>query len=483
MFTQLKNQLLVCCVFLSLCAFSAQEQFKDIDIENAVNEELLIDEAVKNHMIDTSVSEGIVTLKGSVGNLLAKNRATELASTIRGVRSIVNQLSVIPVMIPDDDLKNNIEEALRDDPATDSWEINSTVSGGTVVLTGIVESFAEKNLTETVAASVSGVKAIENNITVADTGERLDSEIKKDIIGKIKNDVHSDVYNLDVTVNNGNVTLKGVTGSSFEKSRATADAFMIRGVKSVEDSGLKIEWWAENDMERASTPLPGDKEITDAIRDALLYDPRVLSTNVTVSCKNGSATLNGTVDNLRAKRSAEQDALNTAGVWQVKNYLLVHSKTLKPNSLLKADAQEKIFRDPYLSRHDIEVSVINNRLYLYGNVDDNFEKQHAETILSSIPGVAEISNYLTTMKPYRVKTDWEIMSDVKNQLFWDSRVSSGGVNVEVNNGHVTLTGTVPTWSARMAASTNAFEGGATTVTNQLKLNSAPDFFTDITGIP
>jgi osmotically-inducible protein OsmY len=55
------------------------------------------------------------------------------------------------------------------------------------------------------------------------------------------------------------------------------------------------------------------------------------------------------------------------------------------------------------------------------------------------------------MPQTRKKTDAEIQQDVIQELKWDSRVEETEVGVEVDNGVVTLTGTVTSWAKRVAA--------------------------------
>ena len=49
------------------------------------------------------------------------------------------------------------------------------------------------------------------------------------------------------------------------------------------------------------------------------------------------------------------------------------------------------------------------------------------------------------------KTDGQIQRDVNEEMKWDTRVKETDVGVEVNAGIVTLTGTVDSWTARLAA--------------------------------
>lgn len=50
-----------------------------------------------------------------------------------------------------------------------------------------------------------------------------------------------------------------------------------------------------------------------------------------------------------------------------------------------------------------------------------------------------------------VKSDREIQEDVLGELRWDSRIRQAEVGVEVDDGVVTLTGTVDSWAKKLAA--------------------------------
>ena len=54
------------------------KDIKDIDITLAVDRQLQNDEGVPAHLIDVQTKDGIVTLRGPVENLLARERAAEV---------------------------------------------------------------------------------------------------------------------------------------------------------------------------------------------------------------------------------------------------------------------------------------------------------------------------------------------------------------------------------------------------------------------
>lgn len=67
-------------------------------------------------------------------------------------------------------------------------------------------------------------------------------------------------------------------------------------------------------------------------------------------------------------------------------------------------------------------------------------------------------------------TDEEIKNDVEEQLYWDNRVDSSNIGITVDDGEVTLNGTVPTYFARDAAVADALSiVGVTEVDNELSV--------------
>lgn len=66
------------------------------------------------------------------------------------------------------------------------------------------------------------------------------------------------------------------------------------------------------------------------------------------------------------------------------------------------------------------------------------------------------------------RTDEEIKRDVVDELYWDDRVDAVDVKVEVHDGRVILSGTVPTYAARVAADEDAHAvAGPRDVINEL----------------
>ncbi len=73
---------------------AAGTKVADAVITTSVNAELVKDKALSAIKIDVDTSGGRVALKGTAPNAAARDRATQLASAVKGVVSVDNQLRV-----------------------------------------------------------------------------------------------------------------------------------------------------------------------------------------------------------------------------------------------------------------------------------------------------------------------------------------------------------------------------------------------------
>lgn len=476
-------------------AAAAQTALDDQSITDAVENEFMFDSAVKANDIIVSTDDGIVTLTGTVDNVLAKERAALIAETVKGVRSVVNLVEVRPRWNRMDwEIENDARSALLYNQATESYEVEVDVNGNVATLTGTVDSWAEKDLCGTIVKGVRGVTEVRNDLTVEYGAPRTDLEIQSDIEERMKWDVLVDHALIDVSVDRGRVSLDGIVGSLAEKRQAARDAW-VSGVQAVDDSGLEVKMWARDERLRKNKYVfKSDEEIREAIDAALIYDPRVLSTDVTPDVEKGLATLRGEVRTLEAKRAAGQTARNTVGVVSVENRIKVRPRVISDTAVAD-NIENALERDPYIDRFDVSVVVIDGTAYLNGTVDSYFEKGRADDVASTARGVERVVNNLEVgngayplaynpfiydynfynydwydYQPFRTfETDVEIENNIDSELFWSPFVDSGDISVEVDNGVATLEGTVDTWSEYYAATENAYEGGAIWVRNELEV--------------
>lgn len=471
-----------------------RQPMEDRQITWAVERELLHDEAVPSNRIAASTSGGIVTLIGSVDNVLAKDRAAGIAGLVKGVRAVVNDIKVHPRdERTDASLEAAVEQALLEDPATDSYEIAVEAEDGHLTLTGNVDSWQEKHLSERVARSVSGVTGSTNDIVVDYDRTRSDREIAAEIEESMAWDALIDDGLVRVEVENRTVTLTGTVGSVAERQRARMHAWTA-GVREVDDSALDVARWARDEDLRADKyVVKSDDEIEKAASQAMSRDPRVRSYRVEVGVEDGVATLTGIVDNLKARRAARQDVENTVGVFSVVNLIKVRAPEGRADRAVETDVKSALLRSPSVDRYEISVAVDDGVATLSGVVDSYFEKGLADDLAARTKGVEMVQNDLVVRNQGRYSTSdplvypWRLesftwydpdptptyLSDrrleraVEDELFWSPFVSADEITVHADDGVVTLEGEVDSWREWGAARDNALQAGAVRVKNRV----------------
>jgi osmotically-inducible protein OsmY len=442
----------------------------DPAIRRAVEAQYLGDGTVPFNSIDVSVSSGVVTLSGKVDTLLARRRAVTLARAIKGVRAVVDELELEPVERGDLELKRDVGLALRADPTASSYTVAVRAANGVVTLEGNVDSWQEKQIAERVAEGVRGVRRVENELEFEPATRRSDDEIRAEIRKRLNWDARVDDGLIQVAVDGGTVQLTGTVGSAIEKAHARELAW-VQGVKRVDSDGLQVEWWARDQMRREKYAFRTDDQLKQAILDAFRYDPRVLAFHPEVDVEGGIATLSGVVENLEARRAAQQDARNTVGVAMVRNHLRVQPAGKLDDSEVGRQVRAALERDPLVERFGVGVSAYHGVVSLRGSVDTFAEKERAETVASGVKGVVEVHNDLQVAGKLALRSDLQVERDIQDELYWSPFVDSDQVHVSVQNGVATLTGTVDTWTDRSWAAEDAREGGALSVRNLINVKS------------
>jgi osmotically-inducible protein OsmY len=476
---------------------SRTDQFEitDGNISAKIDDELQRDPAVDVSSVEVSTTDGIVELSGEVDNLLAKERAARIAEAVKGVRAVVNRLQVKPPSRPADaELAKDIEQALLADSSTDSYAVDARVDNGVVTLTGSVDSHQQRRHTAIVVKQVRGVIDVDNRIRVDFTTTRPDSDIRRDIQHSLKWNRYVDDNLINVQVEDGQVTLSGTVGSAAERRNALHIAW-VAGVSQVDGSALIVAHWARDAALRGDKYVSkSDEELREAVQGALLLDPRVDSPNIQVEAAGGTVVLRGSVASLRAKRAAEQDARRTVGVTRVVNRLEIQCSSSTEDKIA-AEIGKAFTRDPYLDRFDLTITVTDGTAHLAGTVDSPYEKHRADDVAANIQGVVDVKNEISVnydaayvFDPYvdddlaagpgserlpkqtSDKTDEQIRDEIRSELWWSPFVDSDEVTVAVNGQVARLSGTVDSWSEREAAVKNAYDGGAISVDNDLRVN-------------
>jgi hyperosmotically inducible protein len=201
---------------LSTAALAGQvSTVKDGWLVMKVHSEFVNEDVLSGSNIDVDVKNGVVTLQGTVPSEAARARALALAKANDGVKSVVDQLKIGPPANGKMDRAGD-KTARAADKAADK--------------TARAADKAEDKLDKAGDKTASAAKK---------TGRAIDDGwIKSKIYAQYMADWNTvlDDSNIDIDVNNNNVTLSGTVKSAAAKAKAVSIAKATDGVKSVQDN-------------------------------------------------------------------------------------------------------------------------------------------------------------------------------------------------------------------------------------------------------
>jgi osmotically-inducible protein OsmY len=143
-------------------------EFKDYELEKNIEEALLNQTVIAPSRLDISVKDGNAVIKGSVEKYWKKSLVEELISQIRGIRTIENNIAVVPTDTKtDEQIARDIEGALERDISADADRIDVLVENGIVTFEGVVSSWIAKEAAFAAAEATAGVKDIIDNLSIS----------------------------------------------------------------------------------------------------------------------------------------------------------------------------------------------------------------------------------------------------------------------------------------------------------------------------
>lgn len=120
------------------------------------------------------------------------------------------------------------------------------------------------------------------------------------------------------------------------------------------------------------------------------------------------------------------------------------------DTALGQEVRHRLESHDLLGARSIEVTVQDGRVTLRGGVESEFEKTHAY-FLAIVPGVVEIDNRLEVASGGRL-SDEELRTSVERAFDRDPRFGTRRPYIDVEQGMVTLFGSVESRRAKEAAS-------------------------------
>jgi osmotically-inducible protein OsmY len=116
---------------------------------------------------------------------------------------------------------------------------------------------------------------------------------------------------------------------------------------------------------------------------------------------------------------------------------------MKTDTEIQKNVMDELKWDPILNASEIGVAVKNGIVTLSGTIDSYFKKDEAENAAKRVNGVRAVASDIDVTSPSNSsKTDTEIARVIADTLKYNSAVNEDKIKIKVDNGWVTMEGTV-----------------------------------------
>ncbi len=206
----------------------------DAALQRDVMNELLWESSVNAENIGVSAMDGVVTLTGSVESFAQKWAAERATKRVAGVKAFVEKIEVkLPSYSQrtDADIARAAASALEWNVDVPQDRIQVMVQDGWLTLSGEAEFLYQKNAAFDAVRSLTGVRAVTNQIVVKPAAKP--SEVKAKIQEAFQRNARIDAQKITVESDDGKVVLTGTVRSWVEREEAEKAACAGPGVCEV----------------------------------------------------------------------------------------------------------------------------------------------------------------------------------------------------------------------------------------------------------
>jgi len=272
------------------------QRIQDATITARIETSYLLNRTLNPFNIDTSTDNGVVTLRGTVNDMIERDLAEEIAASVDGVTRVENQIQVaheaadpparaVPetrtwgAQVEEETLRADLRSRLAYHNELRGAKLRVRVREGHATLDGEVLNERQRQLAEQIVRDTRGVRAVENQLEVdpalqeraedrTDLGDRAaegareagdrigdawdrlrdragDEWVEKRVQANIAMNRNVSMGGLDVQVRDGHCTISGTVISEQQRDLLTAIAQQTPGVEQVVNNVTVVDWRTE----------------------------------------------------------------------------------------------------------------------------------------------------------------------------------------------------------------------------------------------